>query len=231
MSYGRSWTPSEVKNSSIGLSILSTEIADGESFGLFAFGQRQPEGCARCPQTEALVRQIPGLMMAGFSRLAPGAHIVPHCGYEGYAGYVLRFHLGLDIPENCALRVGKETRSWKEGGSRVFDDLTEHEAWNRSNRTRSILLCDFLNPLRRRPLILNPKFTPELIRYIERDYLPTRGLESACCGDSGSLPIPVSFAGRMRMLRPTGIPSIIREWTLIAPRSISTSTAWRCLPV
>jgi aspartyl/asparaginyl beta-hydroxylase (cupin superfamily) len=147
-----------------------------ETFGLFAFGQRQPEGCARCPQTEALVRHIPGLMMAGFSRLAPGAHIVPHCGYEGYAGYVLRFHLGLDIPEDCALRVGTETRSWKEGGSLVFDDSTEHEAWNRSNRTRTVLLCDFLNPLRRRPLILNPKFTPELIGYIERDYLPTRGL-------------------------------------------------------
>jgi ornithine lipid ester-linked acyl 2-hydroxylase len=147
-----------------------------ETFGLFAFGQRQHEGCARCPQTESLVRQIPGLMMAGFSRLAPGAHIVPHRGYEGYSGYVLRFHLGLDIPEDCALRVGAETRTWKEGASLVFDDSTEHEAWNRSNRMRSILLCDFLNPLRRRPLILNPKFTPELIGYIERDYLPSRGL-------------------------------------------------------
>jgi beta-hydroxylase len=146
-----------------------------ETFGLVAFGQRQPEGCARCPQTDALVRQIPGLMMAGFSRLAPGAHIVPHRGYEGYSGYVLRFHLGLDIPEGCALRVGAETRGWKEGSSLVFDDSTEHEAWNRSNRTRTILLCDFLNPLRRRPLILNPKFTPELICYIERDYLPRQG--------------------------------------------------------
>ena len=145
-----------------------------ETFGLYAFGQRQPEGCARCPQTERLVRQIPGLMMAGFSRLAPGAHIVPHCGYEGYSGYVLRIHLGLQIPEGCALRVGSETRSWTEGGVLVFDDTIEHEAWNRSSGTRTVLLCDFLNPLRRRPLVMNPKFTPELIGYIERDYLPTR---------------------------------------------------------
>ncbi len=145
-----------------------------KTFGLYAFGQRQPEGCARCPQTEQLVKQIPGLMMAGFSRLAPGAHIVPHRGYEGYAGYVLRFHLGLEIPDGCAMRVGSETKSWREGESLVFDDSTEHEAWNRGNRTRTILLCDFLNPLRRRPLILNPKFTPELIRFIERDYLPTQ---------------------------------------------------------
>src|SRR5215204_4535578 len=147
-----------------------------ETFGLYAFGQRQAEGCARCPQTEKLVCQIPGLMMAGFSRLAPGAHIVPHCGYEGYSGYVLRFHLGLEVPDGCAMRVGAETRSWKEGESLVFDDSTEHEAWNRGEKTRTILLCDFLNPLRRRPLILNPKFTPELIRFIEREHLPTRGI-------------------------------------------------------
>ena len=146
------------------------------TFGLYAFGQRQPAGCARCPRTERLVSQIPGLMMAGFSRLEPGAHIVPHRGYEGYSGYVLRFHLGLDVPGNCALRVGDETRSWRDGQCFVFDDSTEHEAWNHSDRVRTILLCDFLNPLRRRPLILNPKFTPELIGYIERDYLPQRGL-------------------------------------------------------
>jgi hypothetical protein len=58
----------------------------------------------------------------------------------------------------------------------VFDDATEHEAWNKSARSRTVLLCDFLNPLRKRPLILNPKFTPELISYVETDYLPTRGL-------------------------------------------------------
>ena len=111
-----------------------------------------------------------------FSRLAPGAHIVPHCGYEGYSGYVLRLHLALDVPPGCAIRVGTETRSWQEGKCLVFDDSFEHEAWNRGDRTRTVLLCDFLNPLRRRPLLLNPKFTPELIGYIEKEHLPTRGL-------------------------------------------------------
>jgi beta-hydroxylase len=147
-----------------------------DTFGLYAFGQRQAEACRRCPQTEAVVRQIPGLTMAGFSRLAPRAHIVPHRGYEGYSGYVLRVHLGLDIPEGCALRVGPETRQWAEGRCLAFDDATEHEAWNNSTRSRTVLLCDFLNPLRKRSLVLNPKFTPELIRYIETEYLPSRGL-------------------------------------------------------
>ncbi len=83
---------------------------------------------------------------------------------------------GWTSPPTARMRVGTETKTWREGECLVFDDSTEHEAWNRSDRTRTILLCDFLNPLRRRPLILNPKFTPELIGYIERDYLPTRGL-------------------------------------------------------
>lgn len=147
-----------------------------ETFGLYAFGTRQPQGCARCPQTEALVKQIPGLMMAGFSRLTPGAHIVPHRGYEGYAGHVLRVHMGLDIPNDCGIRVGEVTRTWKEGECLVFDDSIEHEAWNNSGRSRTVLLCDFLNPLRRRPLILNPKFTPEIINYIEDVHLRNCGL-------------------------------------------------------
>jgi beta-hydroxylase len=150
--------------------------AGWDTFGFYAFGQCQPEGCARCPRTAALVGAIPGLMMAGFSRLAPGARIAPHRGYEGYAGYVLRIHLGLDVPGNCALRVGAETRTWQEGRCLVFDDSTEHEAWNLSDRPRTVLLLDVFNPLRKRPLILNPQFTPELIGFIEREHLPKQGL-------------------------------------------------------
>jgi len=147
-----------------------------DTFGLYAFGQRQAEGCRRCPQTDALMRNIPGLMMAGFSRLAPGAHITPHRGYEGYSGYVLRVHLALDIPDGCSLRVEDQTRGWEEGRCLVFDDSYEHEAWNHSDRPRTVLLIDFLNPLRRRPLILNPQFTPELIRFIEAEHLPHQSI-------------------------------------------------------
>jgi ornithine lipid ester-linked acyl 2-hydroxylase len=146
------------------------------TFGLYAFGQRQAEGCERCPQTEQLLLKIPGLMMAGFSRLAPAAHIVPHRGYEGYSGYVLRLHLGLEVPDACGLRVGNETRTWHEGRCLVFDDSVQHEAWNKSDVNRTVLLLDFINPFRRQPLLLNPKFTPELIRFIEREYLPTQRL-------------------------------------------------------
>jgi beta-hydroxylase len=147
------------------------------TFGLYAFGQKQKRGCALCPQTARLVRRIPGMTMAGFSRLAPGAHITPHCGYEGYAGYVLRCHLGLNVPLGCTLRVGDQTRGWEEGRCLVFDDSYEHEAWNRGDGVRTVLLIDFRNPFRRGPLILNPKLTPEMVDFIEKDHLPTQGLQ------------------------------------------------------
>jgi beta-hydroxylase len=112
-------------------------------FGLYAFGLRIEDNCRLCPETTKLVAQIPGLQTAGFSKLAPGAHITPHTGYpEG----LLRCHLGLVVPGHCALRVGPEVRTWEPGRCLVFDDTTEHEAWNRSDRDRVVLLLDFKAP-------------------------------------------------------------------------------------
>lgn len=81
--------------------------------------------------------------MAGFSRLAPHAHVKPHVGW---AASVYRLHLGLVVPEGCRLRVGSETRPWREGRCLIFDDTVEHEAWNDSDRPRAVLLLDFLRP-------------------------------------------------------------------------------------
>jgi ornithine lipid ester-linked acyl 2-hydroxylase len=111
-----------------------------QTFGLYAFGVKIDKNCRLCPETTKLVETIPGLVTAGFSVLAPGTHIAPHTGYpEG----LLRCHLGLVIPEDCAIRVSGDTRSWDEGKCLVFDDTWEHEAWNKSDRTRVILLLDF----------------------------------------------------------------------------------------
>jgi beta-hydroxylase len=109
-------------------------------FGLYAFGKRLEDNCRLCPETVRVVETIPGLTTAGFSRLEPGTHIKPHVGY---ASNVLRCHLGLVIPPDCALRVGTEVRAWQEGKCMVFDDTTEHEAWNRSEQVRIVLLLDF----------------------------------------------------------------------------------------
>jgi aspartyl/asparaginyl beta-hydroxylase (cupin superfamily) len=112
-------------------------------YGLIAFGQPIDAALATCPRTAAAIAAIPNLTTAGFSRLAPGAHIQPHVGW---VTTVYRAHLGLIVPPDCALRVGDETRAWREGQTLIFDDTTEHEAWNRSPHTRTVLLFDFVRP-------------------------------------------------------------------------------------
>lgn len=117
------------------------------SFFLFAFGKRVEENCRRCPATAAALERIPGMTSAFFSILAPGKHIPEHRGpYNG----VLRYHLGVLIPDTdgaCRIRVGGETRRWREGGSLFFDDTFPHEAWNESPRDRVVLFVDFRRPL------------------------------------------------------------------------------------
>jgi beta-hydroxylase len=112
-------------------------------FGLYAVGQEIPGACAACPNTAKALRQVPGLSMAGFSRLAPHAHVKPHVGW---AASVYRLHLPLVVPPCCRLRVAAETRAWQEGRCLIFNDTVEHEAWNDSDLPRGVLLLDFLRP-------------------------------------------------------------------------------------
>jgi len=114
-----------------------------EVFGLYAFGNRIEENCRLCPETTKLVEMIPGMTTAGFSSLAPDTYIGPHFGATKA---VLRCHLGLVVPDECAIRVDSETRSWQEGKCLIFDDTFEHEAWNKSDKTRIVLLLDFNRP-------------------------------------------------------------------------------------
>lgn len=48
------------------------------------------------------------------------------------------------MPGDCAIRVGDQTYEWKEGDVTVFDDMEEHEAWNKSHETRVVLIVDIL---------------------------------------------------------------------------------------
>lgn len=117
---------------------------DGWSvYGLYAFGKQIPQACNQCPRTATILETVPGLTMAGFSLMAPNTHIKPHVGW---VSTVYRLHLGLIVPPDCGLRVGRETREWKEGSCLIFDDTVEHEAWNNSDRIRTVLLLDFLRP-------------------------------------------------------------------------------------
>lgn len=128
-----------------------------KTFFLYAYGYEAPKNTLRCPETTRLVKQIPGMKTAFFSILSKGTHIPPHCGpYKG----LLRYHLGLIIPDEqaCRIRVGDTIAHWSEGKSLVFDDTFEHEVWNDSSDERVILFVDFLRPLPRALDALNRLF-------------------------------------------------------------------------
>jgi len=104
---------------------------------------------ARCPQTAAVLDTLPLFDLAGrgpvafFSLLKPHTHIPPHTGATNIRTII---HLPLIVPENCAFRVGNETRPWVEGQAFAFDDTIEHEAWNDSDQLRAVLIIDTWNP-------------------------------------------------------------------------------------
>ncbi len=107
------------------------------------YGKPVPAMLERCPTTADSLERIPGLVMATFSRMAPGTHIEPHVGW---GDRVYRFHLGLVVPPDCAIKVGNETRPWQEGACLGFDDTEWHEAWNESSETRTVLMIDVMRP-------------------------------------------------------------------------------------
>lgn len=107
------------------------------------FGIDNPDGIAAAPLLAELVAADGRVMNAMYLRLRGGSVIAPHRGRPVGAG---RFHLGLRVPEGCALQIGDTTRTWVEGGWLAFDDGLEHSAWNHSDRDRVILQLDFEHP-------------------------------------------------------------------------------------
>ena len=134
-----------------------------EVFGLYHIGTKLKDNCRLCPNTTRLVEMIPGITTAGFSSLAPGTHIKPHVGYSKA---VLRCHLGLIVPDKCMLRVGNQTRNWQEGKCLIFDDTIEHEAWNCSEKIRTILLIDVKKPKAMLNRQFQQSFSVDLARFI-----------------------------------------------------------------
>jgi len=122
---------------------------DWGAFHLWKEGERFDEACARAPQTATLVESLPICRIGGrapnvfFSILKAGAHIPAHTGVTNVRSVV---HLPLIVPEGCEFRVGGESREWRVGEAFAFDDTIEHEAWNRSDEDRAVLIIDAWNP-------------------------------------------------------------------------------------
>jgi aspartate beta-hydroxylase len=118
-------------------------------FYFFRHGVRREANCARCPETTRALVHLPlGYVREHgpevlFSVFTPGTHLLPH---RGVTNVRIVGHLPLIVPEQCALRVGGEVHTWIEGRTVLFDDTYEHEAWNRSSKSRVVLIFDIWHP-------------------------------------------------------------------------------------
>ncbi|MGA0609663.1 aspartyl/asparaginyl beta-hydroxylase domain-containing protein [Caldimonas sp. KR1-144] len=120
-----------------------------DAFFFYNHGVRYDANHERSPRTSALLesielcripRQAPEIC---FSLIRPQSSILPHYGVTNVR---LVFHLPLVVPPDCALNVAGIEHHWREGEPILFDDTYEHEAWNRSDQPRLILLMDCWNP-------------------------------------------------------------------------------------
>ncbi len=123
-------------------------VGDWDVAFFYERGRRHHEICEACPVTTAGIESHGAITtMAGLayvSRLRAGTHISAH---RGPTNLRLRCHLGIQVPEgDCAIRVGEETRRWEQGRCLVFDDHFEHEAWNRTDADRIVLIVDLWHP-------------------------------------------------------------------------------------
>lgn len=118
-------------------------------FYLKWYGPPLPSAAALCPQTVALIRQVPSVRAAMFTLLPAGGRLNPH--RDPFAG-ALRYHLGLSTPnsEACRIVVDGEVYSWRDGEDVLFDETFVHWAENRTDTPRLIFFCDLERPLRPR---------------------------------------------------------------------------------
>jgi aspartate beta-hydroxylase len=115
----------------------------------YRHGERREDNCSACPATARAIDALPLSRVPGhgpevlYSVFTPGTHLLPH---KGVTNTRLVGHLPLIIPPDCALNVGGEVHVWEPGRVVIFDDTYEHEAWNRSQQTRVVMIFDIWNP-------------------------------------------------------------------------------------
>lgn len=125
-----------------------SRIGNWDILPLYQRGRKNVGNCALCPITTEIieshetVRTLAGLSY--FSRLGPRTHVAAHVGPTNVR---IRCHLGLSIPSGrCGIRIADKEYGWKEGECIVFDDSLPHEAWNDTDKERTVLIVDLWHP-------------------------------------------------------------------------------------
>ncbi|PCJ86702.1 MAG: hypothetical protein COA57_05695 [Flavobacteriales bacterium] len=125
---------------------LASSAKNWTVFPLFIWGIKKHENCKKCSFTSSLLEAIPNMTSASFSILEKYTEIKPHLGDSNA---IYRCHLGLHVPSGlplCGIKVDTEEREWENGKLLAFCDAQKHEAWNKSDEKRLVLVIDVLRP-------------------------------------------------------------------------------------
>ncbi|GMR32141.1 hypothetical protein PMAYCL1PPCAC_02336 [Pristionchus mayeri] len=146
--------PREFEPISIPTTLQRARDSNDESlseFELFGDGEWHDEHCAMVPLSCQILDDFARSSNASkssmsFVILRAGTTIPPLCGASNTR---LVAELGLIVPSEARIRVGRETRGWKTGHFIVYDDSFEHELWIEgaaSSAYRLVLSIDLWHP-------------------------------------------------------------------------------------
>ncbi len=111
---------------------------------LYAFGEWKTN---KFPETTKILKKIPNLRTALFSKLGPKTTLKPHRGWADLSNYVLRTHLGIQVPNGkCGIVVKNSFRQIEEGSLITFDDSKLHYGINETDKERVVLIVDIERP-------------------------------------------------------------------------------------
>ncbi|CAJ1934240.1 unnamed protein product [Cylindrotheca closterium] len=144
-------------------SVTSMNYESGwKTMVLFYNGHRIPDfPYDLCPTTTKILETVPVAgRIAGFNRQQPNSGIPLHS--DGNNMW-LTCQMGIRVPdgEKAWIRVGPETKHWKDGECLLYDTTYEHETMNEhETMERVVLHVDFFNTLKLTPIEI------EVMQYI-----------------------------------------------------------------
>ena len=104
--------------------------------------------CNLFPKTVEILKKLPNIKTALFSKMGPYTIIDSHQGWGELSNYVLRCHIPIYIPEKnkCGISVGGILKFHSNSEIICFDDSKIHNAFNFSHLERIVLILDFERP-------------------------------------------------------------------------------------
>jgi hypothetical protein len=115
-------------------------------FNFYGFMLKYPDNLKKFPALSQALSEIPNMVGAQISVLAPHTRIKAHISGSNA---LIRNHLGILIPgayPDLGIRVRGEERCWEEGKVLAFTESHRHYAWNYTDKARIVLLVDTIHP-------------------------------------------------------------------------------------